>query len=88
MPTGNALGIHTAMMSGKLAAETAAEAISRGDASDDFLKKYDDALKDSFIWDGLHQYSRRDLIRHAGDEGAMKRHILEVAVMPGLTAVF
>lgn len=87
-PTGTGMGIHTAMLSGKMAAEVAADAISRGDTSDAFLKRYEEMWKNSLIYDAINERTRRDLTRYAGDEAQMKRHILDIAVMPGLTAVF
>jgi len=87
-PTGTGMGIHTAMLSGNMAAEVAADAISKGDTSDAFLKRYEEMWKSSLIYDAINERSRRDLTRWAGDEAEMKRHILDVAIMPGLTAVF
>jgi hypothetical protein len=44
--------------------------------------------KGSLIGDAINERTRRDLTRYAHDEAEMKRHILELAIMPGLTAVF
>jgi len=88
MPTGTGMGIHTAILSGKMAAEVAAEAISKGDTSDAFLRRYEEMWKGSLIGDAVNERTRRDLTRYAHNEAEMKRHILELAIMPGLTAVF
>jgi flavin-dependent dehydrogenase len=87
-PAGTGMGIHTAMLSGKMAAEVAADAISKGDTSDSFLKRYEEMWKSSLIYDAVNERTRRDLTRYAGDEAQMKRNILEISLMGGLTAVF
>ncbi|WP_431282408.1 electron transfer flavoprotein-ubiquinone oxidoreductase [Humitalea sp. 24SJ18S-53] len=47
-------GSHTAMKSGMLAAEAAAEALALGDTASPVLKAYPIALRDSWVWKELH----------------------------------
>jgi flavin-dependent dehydrogenase len=86
--TATGLGIHTAMISGKIAAGVAADAIGEGDPSAAFLKKYEELWRSSIIGQSIKERARRDLTRYAGDEAQMKRHILDVYVMPYIQAVF
>jgi electron transfer flavoprotein-quinone oxidoreductase len=53
-------GTNLAMISGKLAGETAAKALDRGDYSKKSLSEYEKALKSSFILKDMHTY--RDLM--------------------------
>ena len=53
-------GTNLAMISGKLAGQTAIEALNKGDYSKKFLSNYEKALKDSFILKDMHTY--RDLM--------------------------
>lgn len=78
-------GIHTAMLSGRMAAEVAAEAVGEGDPSTAFLKKYEEQWKASSIALEIKDYARKDISRYAGDEAQMKRKILEVYAMPVIT---
>ena len=81
-------GIHTAMISGKMAAEVAADALAEGDPSASFLKRYEEQWRSSIIGQGMKNYARKDVSRYAGDEEQMKRKILEVYAMPLITASF
>lgn len=47
-------GIHLAIKSGMLAAQTAAEALQRGDTSENSLKQYDTLVKNSWIYRELY----------------------------------
>ena len=47
-------GIHTAIKSGMLAAETICSALSRGDFSAEFLELYDEKIHSSWIYDELY----------------------------------
>lgn len=47
-------GIHTAMKSGMLAAETIVEALGHGDTSDAYLRHYEEKVSLSWIYDELH----------------------------------
>ncbi|MGC9521642.1 MAG: FAD-dependent oxidoreductase [Anaerolineae bacterium] len=49
-------GTNMAILAGKYAAETAIEAHSRGDFSEQVMSRYEDRLQDSFILKDLHQY--------------------------------
>jgi electron transfer flavoprotein-quinone oxidoreductase len=49
-------GTNMAIVAGRLAAETAVEAHSRGDFSTSVLSRYEDRLKESFILQDLKQY--------------------------------
>lgn len=51
-------GTNMAIIAGKLAAETALEAHSRGDFSARVMSRYEDRLKDTFILKDLKQYRR------------------------------
>lgn len=53
-------GTNLAMVSGKLAAQTAIESLDKGDYSKKVLKNYEKALKNSFVMKDLHTY--RDLM--------------------------
>lgn len=75
-------GIHTAMLSGKMAAEVAVEAVSKGDYSAEMLKKYEELWKSSIIARRLKDYGRKNLIQYAGNPVLMKRGILEIYSMP------
>ena len=81
-------GIHTAMLSGRMAAEVAADALAEGDPSAAFLKRYEEGWRSSIIGQGIKNYARKDISRYAGDEEQMKRKILEVYAMPVITASF
>ena len=83
--TSSGAGIHTAMSSGKMAAEVAADALAEGDPSASFLKRYEERWKSSSIALEISDYSRKDISRHAGNEEQMKRSILEVYAMPLMT---
>jgi electron-transferring-flavoprotein dehydrogenase len=48
-------GIHYAIESGRLAAEAAFRAMQRGETPSSALSSYDDAIRDSFIWNDLHE---------------------------------
>ena len=47
-------GIHTAMKSGMLAAETIVEALAHGDTSSRWLRYFEEKVKGSWIYDELH----------------------------------
>lgn len=83
--TSSGAGIHTAMISAKMAAEVAADALAEGDPSAAFLKRYEERWKSSTIAQEISDYSRKDISRHAGNEEQMKRSILEVYAMPLMT---
>ncbi len=48
-------GVHYAIESGRLAAEAAFRAVSRGETPATALSSYDDAIRDSFIWSDLYE---------------------------------
>jgi electron-transferring-flavoprotein dehydrogenase len=48
-------GVHYAIESGRLAAEAAFRAVSRGQTPATALGSYDDAVRESFIWSDLHE---------------------------------
>ena len=48
-------GIHYAIESGRLAAEAAFRALQRGETPATALASYDDAVRDSFIWQDLYE---------------------------------
>jgi electron-transferring-flavoprotein dehydrogenase len=48
-------GIHYAIESGRLAAESAFRALQRGETPASSLSSYDDAVRDSFIWRDLYE---------------------------------
>jgi electron-transferring-flavoprotein dehydrogenase len=69
-------GIHTAMKSGMLAAETAFEAIVAGDTSAAFLARYESRLRDS--WIGKELWRVRNF--HAGFRGGFIPGLLHSAL--------
>ncbi|MGH3008914.1 MAG: 4Fe-4S dicluster domain-containing protein [Gaiellaceae bacterium] len=48
-------GVHYAIESGRLAAEAAFRALQRGETPASALSSYDDAVRESFIWDDLKE---------------------------------
>src|SRR5581483_11096223 len=48
-------GVHYAIESGRLAAEAAWRSFARGASQRTVLSSYDDALKESFVWDDLRE---------------------------------
>jgi len=48
-------GVHYAIESGRLAAEAAFRAVQRGETPATALGSYDEAVRESFIWDDLHE---------------------------------
>lgn len=48
-------GVHYAIESGRLAAEAAFRALQRGETPASALSTYDDAVRDSFIWQDLYE---------------------------------
>jgi electron-transferring-flavoprotein dehydrogenase len=48
-------GVHYAIESGRLAAEAAFRALQRGETPATALSSYDDAVRESFIWDDLRE---------------------------------
>jgi electron-transferring-flavoprotein dehydrogenase len=48
-------GIHYAIESGRLAAESAFRALQRGETPASALSSYDDAVRESFIWNDLYE---------------------------------
>ena len=69
-------GIHTAMKSGMLAAETAFEAIAARDTSAEFLARYEARLRSSWVGDEL----RRTRNFHAGFRGGLLRGLVHSAL--------
>ncbi len=69
-------GIHTAMKSGMLAAETAFEAITAGDTSGAFLARYESRLRHS--WLGKELWRVRNF--HAGFRGGLVPGLLHSAL--------
>ncbi len=48
-------GSHTAIKTGMLAAEAVVEALGQGDAAADVLENFEDAVRNSWVWQELHQ---------------------------------
>jgi electron-transferring-flavoprotein dehydrogenase len=48
-------GVHYAIESGRLAAEAAFRAVQRGETPSTALSSYDDAVRDSYIWQDLYE---------------------------------
>ncbi|MEX2705359.1 MAG: NAD(P)/FAD-dependent oxidoreductase [Candidatus Freyrarchaeum guaymaensis] len=61
-------GFYGAMVSGMLAGETAAEAISKGDVSEEGLSTYEEKYKNRLIWRLMQRPWRRDLIAAIGGQ--------------------
>lgn len=70
-------GTNLAMISGKLAGETAVVALSKGDFSENSLNRYTEALKKSFVMKDLKTY--RDLMEviHTRKESFLKYYLLK-----------
>jgi electron transfer flavoprotein-quinone oxidoreductase len=83
MSTASSAGIPQALLSGKMAAEVAAEAVSKGDASKDTLKQYEEKWRNSLISTLLNNYGRRDYFRST-DPNFNKRQSLETYFWPAL----
>jgi len=61
-------GFYGAMVSGMLAGETAAEAISKGDTTEEGLSTYEEKYKNRLIWRLMQRPWRRDLIAAIGGQ--------------------
>ncbi|MFB0560004.1 MAG: NAD(P)/FAD-dependent oxidoreductase [Candidatus Lokiarchaeia archaeon] len=61
-------GFYGAMVSGMLAGETSAEAISKGDVSEEGLSIYEEKYKTRLIWRLMQRPWRRDVIAGMGGE--------------------
>lgn len=61
-------GFYGAMVSGMLAGETAAEAISKGEVSEESLSTYEEKYKKRLIWRLMQRPWRRDLIAAIGGQ--------------------
>lgn len=83
MGTGSSAGIPQAMLSGRMAAEVAAEAVSKGDASTKVLQQYEEKWRNSLILPLLNNYARRDIFRST-DPREIKRRVMEVFFFPAL----
>jgi len=83
MGTGSSAGIPQALLSGRMAAEVAAEAISKGDASKKILSQYEEKWKNSLILPLLNNYARRDIFRST-DPKEIKRRVMEVFYFPAI----
>jgi len=70
-------GIHTGMKSGMIAAEVALEALLQDETTADFLSRYEDRVKSSWIGEEL----RASRNFHAGFEKGMWRGILNAGLM-------
>ncbi len=81
MGTASSAGIPQALLSGRMAAEVAAEALSKSDASKDVLKQYEDKWRNSPILPLMSNYGRRDIFR-SSDIGSIKRHVMEAYMWP------
>ena len=68
----NREGSNLAMISGKIAGEVAAQAITTGDVSDQALTVYETRLRDSFVLKDLHHY------RHMGKFFENNPHLLKL----------
>lgn len=68
----NREGSNLAMISGKIAGEVAAEAITSGDVSDQAMTVYETRLRDSFVLKDLHHY------RHMGKFFENNPHLLKI----------
>ena len=71
-------GTNLAMVSGKLAAETAIEAIDNKDFSGKILKKYEDKLKNSFVMKDLKTYKDLMDIAHKKSDAFMDYYLRTV----------
>ena len=81
MATASSAGIPQALLSGRMAAEVAAEAVSKGDASKKTLKQYEEKWRNSIILPLLNNYARRDYFRSA-DPNFNKRQSFETYFWP------
>jgi electron transfer flavoprotein-quinone oxidoreductase len=81
MGTASSAGIPQALLSGRMAAEVAAEAVSKGDASKNFLKQYEEKWRNSLILPLMNNYSRRDIFR-SSDVNSIKRNVMETYFWP------
>ena len=71
-------GTNLAMISGKLAGETAVTALNKGDFSEKMLLKYPEALEKSFIMKDLHAYRNLMDEAHNRSESFMGYYLKEV----------
>ena len=71
-------GTNLAMISGKLAGETAVTALNKGDFSEKMLLKYPEALEKSFIMKDLHAYRNLMDEAHNRNESFMGYYLKEV----------
>jgi flavin-dependent dehydrogenase len=81
MATASSAGIPQALLSGRMAAEVAAEAVSKGDTSKKTLKQYEEKWRNSIILPLLNNYARRDYFRSA-DPNFNKRQSFETYFWP------
>lgn len=81
MGTASSAGIPQALLSGRMAAEVAVEAVSRGDASKGVLKQYEEKWRNSPILPLMTNYGRRDIFR-TSDIKSIKRQIMEAYFWP------
>lgn len=71
-------GTNLAMISGKLAAETAVEAFEKGDFSRKTLKNYETKLKNSFIMKDLKTYRKLMPIAHERKKAFMSYYLKKI----------
>ena len=71
-------GTNLAMISGKLAGETAVVALSKGDFSENSLNRYTEALKKSFVMKDLKTYQDLMDVIHTRKESFLKYYLLKI----------